>query len=198
MKKKIMSLALAAIMVTSTILVGCGSSNVKEEAPAVEAGSEDADEAEALEVADADGEATEISFWTLSTRQEAVEPAIERFNAENPDIVVSASYYDTDGIKDACKVAASSNTLPNMWFNWGGALGSFYTENGLTYDLTEFAAANGWSDKFLESALGLCTFDGQLAGYPTSFNVLGTYYRKDIFEQNGITEPTTFEEFEAV
>jgi len=193
MKKKFMSLALATILVASALLVGCQGSSTSQESPKTEAGSKNNEEAKTT-----DGDVTEISFWTLSTRQDAVEAALLRFNAENPDVVVTASYYDTDGVKDACKVAASSNTLPNMWFNWGGALGSFYTENGLTYDLTEFAATNGWSDKFLESALGLCTFDGQLAGYPTSFNVLGTYYRKDIFEQHNLAEPTTFEEFEAV
>ena len=66
--------------------------------------------------------ATEVSFWTLSTRQNAVEPIVEAFNEANPDIKVTASFYDTDGIKDACKVAASSDTLPSMWFNWGGSL----------------------------------------------------------------------------
>ena len=79
--------------------------------------------------------ATEVSFWTLSTRQNAVEPIVEAFNEANPDIKVTASFYDTDGIKDACKVAASSDTLPSMWFNWGGSLGSFYEENGKTYRL---------------------------------------------------------------
>ena len=81
--------------------------------------------------------ATEVSFWTLNTRQNAVEPIVEAFNEANPDIKVTASFYDTDGIKDACKVAASSDTLPSMWFNWGGSLGSFYVDNDKTYDLTQ-------------------------------------------------------------
>ena len=68
---------------------------------------------------------TEVTFWTLNTRQEAVGPIVEAFNAANPDIKVIPSFFDTDGIKDACKVAASSGTLPNMWFNWGGSLGGF-------------------------------------------------------------------------
>ena len=141
--------------------------------------------------------ATEVSFWTLNTRQEAVEPIVEAFNEENPDIKVTASFYDTDGIKDACKVAASSDTLPSMWFNWGGSLGKFYADNGKTYDLTEYAEKNGWNDKFTESALNLCTFDDKLAGYPTSYNALGVYYNKQIFDDCGIEVPTTFEEFEA-
>ena len=141
--------------------------------------------------------ATEISFWTLNTRQNAVEPIVEAFNAENEDINVTASFYDTDGLKDACKVAASSDTLPSMWFNWGGSLGSFYVENGKTYDLTEYAEKNGWSDTFTSAALDLCTLDGKLSGYPTSYNAIGVYYNKSIFEECGIEVPTTFDEFES-
>ena len=141
--------------------------------------------------------ATEVSFWTLNTRQSAVEPIVEAFNAENEDINVTASFYDTDGIKDACKVAASSDTLPSMWFNWGGSLGQFYVDNGKTYDLTEYAEKNGWNDTFTPSALDLCTLGGKLSGYPTSYNALGVYYNKAIFDECGIEVPTTFDEFEA-
>lgn len=139
----------------------------------------------------------QLSFWTLSTRQGAVDPIVEKFQEQNKDIEIKVSYYDTDGIKDACKVAASSNTLPSMWFNWGGSLAGFYAENNLVYDLTEYAKENDWSNKFNSGALSLCTLSGQLAGYPTSYNVLDVYYKKDIFEKNNIAIPTTFEEFEA-
>ncbi len=140
----------------------------------------------------------EITFWPLTTRQAAIDPIVESFQEANPDIKVTVSYFDTDGIKDACKVAASSKTLPDMWFNWGGSLGGFYSDNGLTYDLTQYAADNNWSQKFNAGVLNLCTRNGQLTGYPTSFNVLDVYYRKDIFDQLGLTVPTTFEEFEDV
>ena len=141
--------------------------------------------------------ATEVTFWTLNTRQAAVEPIVEAFNEANEDVKVTASFYDTDGIKDACKVAASSDSLPDMWFNWGGSLGQSYVDNGKTYDLTAYAEENGWNDTFSPGALNLCTLSGQLCGYPTSYNVLGVYYNKTIFEECGIEVPTTFEEFEA-
>ncbi len=39
---------------------------------------------------------------------------------------------------------------------------------------------------------------GKLSGYPTGYNVISMYYRKDIFEQNGLSIPNTLEEFEQV
>ena len=140
---------------------------------------------------------TEITYWAMSTQQDNYEPVVEAFNKENKDIKVNISYHDTDGIKDACKVAASSKTLPNMWFNWGGSLGGFYVENGLTYNLNDLAKEYNWSDKFNENALELCTYDGVISGYPSSYNILGVFYRKDLFEKYAIEVPETLEEFEA-
>jgi len=141
---------------------------------------------------------TAITFWTLSTRQTALEEIIRDFNAANDDVQVVASFFDIDGIKDAKKVAASSGTLPSMWFNWGGSLGGFYSDNYLTYDLTDYAKANDWDNIFLPGALQLVTRNGQVTGFPTSLNILGMYYRKDVFERLGLSEPTTMEELEAV
>lgn len=184
-KKLVVSAMVSTMAMTS--IAGCGNTGGTTETQTAAANSEAGDNS-----------AKEVTFWTLNTRQEAVDPIIEEFNSTHDNIKVTASYYDTDGIKDACKVAASSKTLPNMWFNWGGSLGSFYVENELTYDLTAYAAENNWADKFNPNALDLCTFDGKLSGYPTSYNILGVYYRKDIFEQYNLEVPTTFEEFEQV
>lgn len=144
-------------------------------------------------------ETMELSFWTLQGRADAYDVLTEEFNAAHEgEVHVTVSYFDTDGIKDACKVAASSDTLPDMWFNWGGSLGGFYAENGKVKDMTDFAAANGWDEKFSAGALNLCHLGGILSGYPTSYNVLGVYYNKTIFADLGIEVPTTFEEFEAI
>lgn len=182
-RRRIVAAMLAAVIAGASLLTACSSSPT-------------ADNNGSQTTSGANGDVTEVSFWSLSTRQNALEPITEAFNQANDDVRVTVSYYDVDGLKDACKVAASSNTLPSMWFNWGGSLGGFYVDNGLTYDLTQYAADNNWDEKFSAGALSLCTLDGKLSGYPTSYNVLDIYYRKDIFEQNGIEVPKTFEEFE--
>ena len=143
-------------------------------------------------------EETELTFWLVGTRQEAMETLVDEFSEEHPNIKINFSYYDTDAIKDACKVAAQAGNLPDMWYNWGGSLGSYYAENGCSMDLTEYAKENGWDDKFNSGALSLCGLDDQLIGYPIGYNVLGMFYRKDIFEQYGLEVPITFEEFEQV
>lgn len=181
--KKVVALLLSSTIIGLTLLSGCAKTDTSNTSNTTSSKKEGK---------------VQLSFWTLSTRQGAVDPIVESFLAQNQDIEIKVSYYDTDGIKDACKVAASSSTLPSMWFNWGGSLGGFYAENNLTYDLTDYAKENDWNSKFNTGALNLCTLSGQLAGYPTSYNVLDVYYRKDIFEEYNIAIPTTFEEFEVV
>lgn len=198
MKKKLIILGMVSALAV-TMMSGC--KNSSGDATSTK-GKEGANQSVESEVP-ADGgsgtqEKVDVTFWTLNTRQGAVDPIVEEFNRTQENINVTVAYYDTDGIKDACKVAASSKTLPNMWFNWGGSLGSFYVDAGLTYDLTSYAEENNWSELFNSNAIDLCTYDEKLSGYPTSYNVLGVYYRKDIFEEYGLKVPTTFEEFEKV
>ena len=38
------------------------------------------------------------------------------------------------------------------------------------------------------------TYDGKLYGLPMQSQLLTMVYRKDLFEKNGLTPPTTFEE----
>ena len=94
--KKLIALVLASAMTFSLALTGCGgdSGNSGEESTG-SGGSADSGSA---------GGATEVTFWTLNTRQNAVDPIVEEFNSAHDDIKVTVSYYDTDGIKDACKV----------------------------------------------------------------------------------------------
>lgn len=137
-----------------------------------------------------------ITFWTLSNRQQGLEPIVTEFNSSQAEVKLTVAYYDIDGFKNALKVGSSSGSLPDMWFNWGGSLGGFYAENGMTKDLTAYAQAHNWEKTITPGALSLCKLGGQLAGYPTSYNVLDVYYRKDIFQKYNIAIPTTFEEFE--
>ncbi|MGN0204653.1 MAG: ABC transporter substrate-binding protein [Coprococcus sp.] len=206
--KKFFAAVLVGLM-TVSVLAGCGGSGTTTDTKAAgeteaaggetEASGDDA-MAALKAVADVgyDGEPVNLTFWGLSTRQEGLEAMTAVFNEANPNINVTVSYYDTDGIKDACKTAAQSGSMPSMWFNWGGALGQYYVDNGVTYDLTQYAADNGWADTFNEGALSLCTLGGQICGYPTSYNVIGMYYRTDIFEQYNIEIPTTMDEFTQV
>ena len=48
--------------------------------------------------------------------------------------------------------------------------------------------------KTLASTKGAMTIDGKQWGVPYTYYQWGVYYRKDIFDELGLSEPTTWEE----
>ncbi|HZH60877.1 MAG TPA: extracellular solute-binding protein, partial [Metabacillus sp.] len=177
--KRLFSLTMITVLVLS-ILSACSSK-----------GSESANSSES-------GNKITVDFWGLDAQKRLYETVVEEFEKEHPEIDINFSTRTTDAHKEGLKVAASSDTLPDIWFTWGGTLGSFYPENGLTLDLTEYAEQGKWNELYLETALELTKYEGKITGVPTKLAGLGIFYRKDIFEELGIEVPKTFEEFEAV
>lgn len=118
--KKFLAAVMAAVMLLS--LAACG------QKPAA---------------SDGENEKVKITVWFSSDAMAVKEEAVAQFNAAHDDIEVVASFQSTDGLKDALKVAASSDTMPTCWRTYGGSIGGYYVDNDLCYDLTDYAAANG-------------------------------------------------------
>ncbi len=67
---------------------------------------------------------------------------------------------------------------------------------GLFEDVTALWEKEGWNDT-LKSASASMTIDGKKWGVPYTYYQWGIYYRKDLFEKNGIAVPKTWAEFVA-
>lgn len=137
-----------------------------------------------------------IAFWGLDDQMVYLEPIVQDFQQENPDITVEISSFNTDPIKESLKVAASSRTLPDIWFNWGGSFASFYSKNGLAMDLTQVAADHNWEEIYNPAALELAKYDGKIFMVPFHLASLGVFVKKDLYDQFGFKEPATLAELE--
>jgi len=68
-------------------------------------------------------------------------------------------------------------------------------------DLGGFQPINKWLDEetfvelYGEAALGWCAIDGEIYGTPQDSGAMAMFYRKDLFDQYGLTVPETREEF---
>jgi raffinose/stachyose/melibiose transport system substrate-binding protein len=138
-----------------------------------------------------------IAFWGLSDQKSFLDPVLTDFQKANPNIVTEFTPYAVDALKESLKVAAASKTLPDLWFTWGGSLGSFYVENGMTADLTPIAKDHGWAARYNKAALDLSTYGGKLSGVPFHLNEMAVFYPKDLFAKLKLRPPKTFSEFEA-
>ncbi|WP_178019818.1 ABC transporter substrate-binding protein [uncultured Paenibacillus sp.] len=182
MQKKRWTAVLAAMTATVLMLSACGGGNSENAAAGNGAGGEDAK--------------TTVTIWVLNDQQTYLDPIFKEFESKNPDIKVEPTFYGTDPLKESLKVAASSKTLPDVWFTWGGSLGSFYPENGLTMDLTEVAAEHQWDGIYNPAALDLVKYEGKITGVPFHLASLSVFYPKELYTKLNLTPPATFAEFE--
>jgi raffinose/stachyose/melibiose transport system substrate-binding protein len=142
------------------------------------------------------GESVTISFWGLDDQMAYLGPIIDEFQQENPNITVEVSTFNTDPIKESLKVAASSRTLPDIWFNWGGSFASFYSANGLAMDLTQVAADHNWESVYNPAALELARYEGKIYMVPFHLASLGVFVKKDLYDKYGFSAPATLAELE--
>ena len=109
MNKKILAAALAATMVGSMFSTVAGAE-------------------EAKNIPELTTEPMEIVFWHHATEDPSkgiVERAVERFEADYPNIKVTMTAQQNDTYKQQLVVAMSSGKAPNMYIHWGGGQNLF-------------------------------------------------------------------------
>ncbi|MEQ6204557.1 extracellular solute-binding protein [Sulfitobacter sp. HNIBRBA2951] len=127
--------------------------------------------------------------------KQAFQEVIDGFKAENPDINVTWNLFDHEGYKTSIRnfLTADAPDLAN-WYAGNRMLP--YVNAGLFEAVDDVWDENNLHDQ-LASAKGSMTIDGKIWGVPYTYYQWGIYYRKDIFEEQGIAVPTNWDEFKA-
>ncbi len=123
----------------------------------------------------------------------AFEALIAGFEAENPDVTVTWNLFDHEGYKTSIRnfLTADAPDVAN-WYAGNRMLP--YVNAGLFEDVSDVWDEHGLRES-LASAEASMTIDGKIWGVPYTYYQWGVYYRKDIFEANGIAVPTNWDEF---
>lgn len=146
-------------------------------------------------------QAQTVEFWTLSfssdTANETYSQMEAEFEAANPGIDVVITRRGVDEHKTALRVAAGSDTGPDIYFNWAGlGLGGEYVLAGMSKDLSDYYDEYGWNKSLVPASLGFTTaFAPGKHGVPNTFKGEVIYYNKQMLADAGIEkEPETYEE----
>ncbi|SFT08298.1 raffinose/stachyose/melibiose transport system substrate-binding protein [Sulfitobacter marinus] len=145
--------------------------------------------------------AEELTIWTInytSDRQVSALTAAEaEFEALMPGVDVEIVMRGTDEHKTALRVAAGSDTGPDIYAYWAGlGLGGEYVQAGLSTDLSPYYESYGWSDRLTAPSQAFSeSFAEGKHGIPFRFSGEAVYYNKELFAKAGIeSEPQTYEE----
>ncbi|GAB3482850.1 ABC transporter substrate-binding protein [Marinomonas epiphytica] len=128
--------------------------------------------------------------------KQAFAEIIEKFEAENPDVTVKYNLYDKEGYKTAIRNWLATSP-PDVVFWYAGNRMKTFVDRGLFEDVSDI-----WQQQELKQSMPAATpamtIDDKQWGIPYTYYQWGVYYRKDIFENLGLSEPKTWDEFLAV
>ena len=127
---------------------------------------------------------TKVTFWTWV----GLEPAVEQFEAANPDIDVELVTFGPWDLHDKLLTALAVAQLVTRRFD-------AYRDTGQLVDLAPYLDEEYMSQVPASIWPAVSSGDG-IYGVPTDYGPGVIWYRKDVFEEYGIEAPiSTWEEF---
>lgn len=142
-----------------------------------------------------EGKAEEVDLVMYSWRpedREMYEKAIAKFQETYPHIKIDFQPYKSTEYNTILSNALISEAGPDIiqLRPYNGA--KSIADNDYLLALDDLNGIDNISEQYLDAAKGS---DGKVYGVPLSLNAGAIFYNKKLFEENGIEEPKTWEEF---
>jgi raffinose/stachyose/melibiose transport system substrate-binding protein len=145
----------------------------------------------ALESRQALAQNVDIEFLTF-IGQDALERETAWFAEYGPTVGADVTVTSVSGsgfvlYVDKLKTSLAGGQPPDAARMWTGYLASPYVS--FMAPLDDYYAQYGWDNILIPAAVEKTIIDGKKYGVPVSFNGMPFWYRVDVFEKAGITEP---------
>lgn len=134
-------------------------------------------------------EAVTVEFFNQKPEiKDLMDELISDYNASQSEVIIKQNNVPDPGT--VLQTRLSSGDVPEILTHWPNAAFKEQVEAGMYMDLTGDAAFDNVSEEVVEQS----KIDGKNYCVPISFNTVGIYYNKDMFEQNNWTVPTTYDD----
>ena len=124
-----------------------------------------------------------------------MEAMIDRFGAMHPELNIETTVIDREAYKTQIRNFLTADA-PDVATWYAANRMRPYVEAGLFEDVSDLWAEPAIADN-LASTKGAMTIDGKQWGLPYTYYQWGIYYRKDLYDQYGLTEPTNWDEMKS-
>lgn len=141
----------------------------------------------------------DVTLWHMEQpphRVERIQMLIDEFNAANPDITVSQEPQNWGEIYAKAPAALAAGTGPDMLF----AIPDFapiLKEMGALTSVADFVSELDADHDFVDSTVEAYSYDDGVWAVPLYNMTLNLWYRKSVFEEAGISVPTSWDEWRA-
>lgn len=151
-----------------------------------------------------------LLVWDQAARPEdsaIMDALIARYQAAHPNVTVIREAKTLDDLKSTLPLAMGNPDGPCVsMVNQGQSDMGAMVKAGLLRPLDEYAKMYGWYNHISPGLVALNSWsddgsqmgEGHFYGIPTHAEIVGVYYRKDIFAQHDLKVPQTYAEFEAL
>jgi len=139
-----------------------------------------------------------LKFWHLWTsdsdsNKKNVEAVIKDWNTANPNVQIEAVATENEAYKTKIKTAISANEAPDIFTTWGAGFSQAFVDAGKVLPLDEYLK-DGTKEKFINGALTYLTYNEKVYALPISTEMGVFYVNKELFANNNIKIPTTYDE----
>ncbi len=142
-----------------------------------------------------------LRFWHSygATELEKAETLIGEWDANQTNIEVEMEYVPYDLLLQKMVTLLAAGEVPCDLARYDIALTPGLAEMGVLTNLNDLAEAAGISkDDFYPGPWETCVWEGGLYGLPLDTTTRILFYRKDLFEAEGVSVPTTWDEIKSV
>jgi multiple sugar transport system substrate-binding protein len=125
--------------------------------------------------------------------KEAFEAAVEAFKDAHPEVNVTVNINDREAHKTAIRNFLAADA-PDITAWYPGNRMAPFVDAGQFEDISDLWASDDNLSANFEAIKPTMTRDGKQWGVPYSYYQWGVYFRADIFADNGLTKPKTWDE----
>jgi raffinose/stachyose/melibiose transport system substrate-binding protein len=122
---------------------------------------------------------------------------IDPFNTANPAEELSIDFRGAE-LDKQLRVAMLSGSGPDVVYTAGPSYVASMAQAGQLLPLDDYAQKLGWSDRILPVFIELGKYNGKLYALPKTYETLGLFFNKTLFDANGWTAPKTIAELETL
>ncbi len=136
--------------------------------------------------------------WPEPEHMDYYNYVIKAYQESHPNVKIEMEAVADEPYKDKIRTVMASGQVPDIYFSWAGEFSWKFARAGQALDLTDAVLNSDWKDKIIMSAVEPYKWNGKIYGIPMRINAKFMVYNKAMFEQYGLSVPTTWEEFLAV
>ncbi len=142
---------------------------------------------------------TEISFMWWSEDSPEMDQLVEEFEKENPGITVKYEVVPFEEVHDKLVTQIAGGMSPDVVFLDSPWVVDFAARGALT-DLTTYIESSNVvkPSEYTKALMDAGKYEGKVYGVPYDSEIMGLFYRKDLFEEVGLNPdnpPATWDEF---